>query len=381
MSKRLLILFLSIIIILCGAFFLLFFNISTEYQEITYVAFGDSIAEAYAINMKSKTESEVLITGADASCELVEGSYVDLIRDELNKKYKTTAYNYAYSGDTCQDMLDFFAEFYDSENDMAKDSDNANTTYPNLTNGELYNSVKDANIITVCIGANNVLQDAPTLVSRFLEVTTPTITREEIEGILKKKILGDAESGIKGLQAELLELLNLFYKLNPNAKIYFTSVYNPYKVIDADTSLLSIIQAYYPKVTQENLNIISEIAELIIHGGKDSSNNDYLGINDIIESSIKSFNNENSINNFKFVDSKTLFDSQYSDSNRANYNNYVNIRVEQLSLLAMAGTSNIYEVFSAYFDPHPTYAGHKLIANAHISAGLEVYIPIKNQEM
>ena len=379
MFKKLLIVTLSITAFLCCAFFPKSFNVYAEKQSITYVAFGDSIAEGCAINMKTKTDSETLITGADTSYDLVEGCYVDLIRDELDKTYNTTAYNYAYSGDTCQDLLDFLAEFYDNANNTANNSTSANATYPSLTNGELYNNIKNANIITVCIGANNILCEAPSLVSHFLGVQLPSIERQEIEEVLKRKILGytdesDSKNNIKGLQAEFSELLDIFYKLNPNANIYFTSIYNPYKVVDADPSLLSTIQMLYPKFTQENLNIVSEIAEVAIGGGKDSSNNDFVGINNVIYDSINSFNSTHS-SNFKYVDSKASYDAQYSDSNRANYNRYVNIRVDELSLAAMNGASNIFEIYSAYFDPHPTYEGHELIANTHINAGLEVYTP------
>ncbi len=371
MFKKLLIITLSLSALLCCAFFPKSFTVYAEKQNITYVAFGDSIAEAYAINMKTKTDSEELILGMDESYALIDGSYSDLIREELDKTYNTTAFNFAYSGDTCQDLLDFLAEFYDNINNTANNSTDANVTYPSLTNRELYQTVKNANIITVCISANNILCEAPALVSRFLGFTSPSIDRQGIEKVLKKKILGDSASGIKGLKAEFPELLNVFYKLNPKANIYFTSVYNPYKVVDADPTFLSTVQMFYQNFTQENLNTISEITEVAISGGKDSLGNDFVGINNIIYDSINSFNSTHS-SNFKYVDSKLSYDAQYSDSDRANYNRYVNIRADELTLSAMSG--DIFDVYSTYFDPHPSYAGHELIASTHINAGLEVKI-------
>lgn len=372
MFKKLLIVTLSITAFLCCAFFPKSFNVCAETQSITYVAFGDSIAEGYAINMK-KPNSGALITGADTSYDLVEGSYVDLIRDELNKTYNTTAYNFAYSGDTCQDLLNFIAEFYDDENNKAKDSGVANPTYPSLTNGELYNNIKGANIITVCIGANNILQESKTLTAQYI---SGAIGITDIEETLKNKIVGytDTETGqhVNGFYDEFGNLLTILYKLNKRATIYFTSVYNPFKAIIVDSSLSST------PLKQEMLDDISQVAEIAIAGGTDSSGNNYVGINNVIYDAINSFNSNYS-SNFKFVDSKSSFDDKYSSSNKKNYNDYVNVHFEDITINSIiSGEVNINDLSSVmdkYCDPHPTYEGHKLIANVHINAGLEVYLP------
>lgn len=359
-------------------------NINADSKPITYVAFGDSIAEGYAINLKTKTETETLITGADESYDLVEGCYVDLINKELKKSYSTTAYNYAYSGDTCQDMLDFISEFYDAENNSVKDETSPNATYPSLTNKQVYESVKNANIITVCIGSNNILGVAPTLITQFLGLSTPTITRAEMEATLKDYILGNETKNIKGLQTEFTELLNVFNTLNPNANIYFTNAYNPYKVLVADSTLLSTISSYgvmlqpsLANFTQANLDIISEVADMAIGGGKDSSNNDFTGINNVIENTITEYNRTHTENRLKYIDTKSKFDS----ISIANYNNYVNTQIDKVSLtdpnIDISNLSNaVNYITEKYLDPHPTYEGHKLILNAHKDVGLEAYIPV-----
>lgn len=363
-------------------------NVKADSKSITYVAFGDSIAEGYAINLKSKDSSEILITGADESYDLVDGSYVDLINTELKKTYSTTAYNYAYSGDTCQDMLDFISEFYDVDSNSVKDESSANATYPTLTNKQVYESVKNANIITVCIGSNNILGIAPTLITQFLGLSTPTITRADMEESLKDNILGNSDKDIKGLKAEFDELLNVFNSLNPNAYIYFTNAYNPYKVLKADSSLLSMISSYgamlqpsLANFTQENLDIISEVADMAIGGGKDSSGNDFTGINNVIEDAIKNFNSEHSGNRLKYIDSKEEFDSKYDTSNIAKYNDYVNTQIDKVSvsdsnIKINDLSSSINYITQNFLDPHPTYEGHKLILKAHNEVGLEAYIPV-----
>ncbi len=361
-------------------------NISAYAQQgnITYVAFGDSIAEGYAINMKTKTDSEELIGGYRKTYVSVDNCYVDLINKELSKTYNTSTYNYAYSGDTCQDLINYIGEFYDYDNNAVKNGEKVSESYPALTNAQIYNSVKNANIITICIGANNVLGGAFKLMSGFLGLTTPAVTRAEMEAQLKIQILGSEEQNIKGLKAEFAELLNILDRLNPNAYIYFTNVYNPYKVLIGDSSLLDMLKIFKPNFTQANLNIISKVADIAIGGGVDSAGEKFTGINNVIKEAIDTYNNNHADEKFKYVQTKEAFDLKYSASNKLEYNKYVNTRLEELTFNKVSEDTNIdlndlnksaeYIGFN-YFDPHPTYEGHKLILQAHKSVGLKAYAP------
>ena len=381
--------FIAIILsfaILAGSFVYPYDNkVYAEKQNITYVAFGDSIAEGYAINLKTKTDSESLITGADDSYDIVDGCYVDLVNKKLNENYNVQAYNYAYSGDTCQDLLNYLCGdngFYDYTNNSVKNGEANNNRYTSLTNLQVYESVKNANIITICIGANNILKEAKTLIPQFLGLSSPSVTRAEMEQKLEKKILGDEESNIKGFKAEFNELLNVLNNLNPNAKIYFTNIYNPYKSLILDSSITSnsLISMAAPQLTQANLNIISDVTELAIAGGTDSSGENFTGLNNVIFDGISNFDKPN---NFKFVNSKTLFDDKYDSTNRTGYNQYVNTQLENLTMDKVNFSeimSNPGKVIGDYIDPHPTKQGHNLIYTAHENCGLEVYLPTQEPE-
>lgn len=351
-----------------------------EKQEITYVAFGDSIAEGYAINLKTRAESEALITGADESYAFTTGSYTDLIRQELAEDYDVTSYNFAYSGDTCQDLIDYINEFYDQQNNSAKNT-NSNATYPSLTNNQIYESVSNANIITICIGANNILSKASSLISGFLgfnESKTQTVTKVQMEETCKDYILGNESKNIKGFKSEFEQLLTILNKLNPNAKIYFTNVYNPYKVLDLNSSVLALAQYSFPLLTQANLNTISQVTETVIGGGKDSQNQDYMGLNNIIENGIREFNQTNSKNNFTFVNSKQQFDNKFNNTStetRKSYNDYLNPCLDQISLSSLGAiSSNPNSIYTQYLDPHPTIQGHQLLFDAHQAIGLNAYL-------
>ena len=381
MFKKILLAITLSVALIFGCFYPFKNNVFAEEtkQQITYVAFGDSISEGGAINLRTKTESEELITGGDSSYGFVQDSYPDLIKKDLEKIYDVVAYNFSYSGDTCQDLIDFIkgdgengkrAGFFDETNLSALNSSNSNEIYTSLTNENIYEAVKSANIITVCIGANNILKNAQTLIMQFLGLDqNKTVTRSEIEDQLRKEIEGDTASNIKGFITEFQELLATLNKLNPNAKIYFTNVYNPYKVLIADTSLLenAMLKAYTQnKLTQDNLDIISEITEMAIAGGTDSLGKSFTGINNVIENEINKFTGSK---NFVYIDSKNQFDAKYDASNKKLYNDYVNVQLEKL------GLNNVMSFdFDSYLDPHPTYDGHKLIFNAHKNKGLEVYI-------
>ncbi|MDY2696217.1 MAG: InlB B-repeat-containing protein [Eubacteriales bacterium] len=352
-------------------------KVNANTQNITYVAFGDSIAEAYAINMKTKSADEPLITGFDSSYDLVENSYVDLINKELSKTYNTTAYNYAYSGDQCSDLIAYIREFYDDVNETVKDGATANATYPTLTNKQIYNTVKNANIITICIGANNILKEAFDLIGGYLGLNkNPPYELKELEDVLKANILGDSSKNIVGFKAEFDELLTILNKINPNAYIYFTNIYNPYKVLKADSELLSAAKMMgYNYFTQERLDAVAHLADVAIGGGEDSAGNDFTSLNDVISQGVTKANEQN--DRFVYVNTKQAYDAKYDATNLPNYNNFVNTRLDEMTPNAILnGGYSIFDVEkigATYLDPHPTYEGHKLIFNAHNSAVLRVY--------
>ncbi len=336
-------------------------------QSITYVAFGDSISKGYYINFKKSINGEQntghlnVIEGETNSYAPIEGSYVDKIRDELEKTYTVDAYNYSITGDDCQDLLNFIkgGEGRTGFCNLEKAED-SNEIFTTLKNGDVLNSLKNAKVISVCIGANNILSQSISLMQGFL--STGETTRASMENVLKKQIIGDKSDDIKGFKAEFEELLTTLTNINSTAKIYFSNVYNPYKALTAQAWTLLAIQTQYPNFTQDNLNVVSEVAELAIAGGKDSSGNDFVGINNVIENAITESKN----GKLCYVNTKSLFDEKYDETNKEQYLENVNVCLNELSVRLDLSEDDVY----ACFDPHPTYAGHGLIFNAHNNLGL-----------
>jgi len=174
--------------------------------EIHYVSFGDSIAAGHTINAEWELNyGEGSQYGKNGRTEtvIVPGSYTDLIRRELVSIYganRVSAISFARSGDTVADLME------------------------KLSHAVVIRAIEQADIVTVCIGANDVLH--PALM--------------ELENYIQTGSLADAEAWIASNMATLnddsaatsfVSLLNRMADINPKAKYVFTTIYNPYKYL------------------------------------------------------------------------------------------------------------------------------------------------------
>ena len=174
--------------------------------SINYVSFGDSIAAGHAINDSWErdygTDSQYGNNG-NTSTAIVPMCYTDLIHKELSDKYGSNniiTTSFAKSGDRVDDLL-------------AKLSDN------NITN-----AVKKASFITICIGANDVLEPALEEVPDYINTGDLSALEVIIDGNLATLDDDDSPTSYNALLSKLTEL-------NPTAKIAFTTIYNPYKYL------------------------------------------------------------------------------------------------------------------------------------------------------
>ncbi len=142
------------------------------------VFFGDSIAAGYGL--------------ADEENE----RYSSLIAE----KYGCAVYNYAVSGDDGADLLELLAE----------------------GNCE---KLKDATVIVLSIGANNVLKAADTLIPYYEELKNGTAP----ETLDITETMNVVAAGIDRFKTELPEIISALRAENPDAQIIFQTVYNPYR--------------------------------------------------------------------------------------------------------------------------------------------------------
>lgn len=251
--------FYSIILLICTLISTSCLKVSaSDNKFVNYIVLGDSIAYGYQPN----------------DIKLEDGCYSELLKKYFEKNSIKTKYkNYAINGQNTNDLL--------------KQIDNIN--------------LKEADIITISIGSNDLLKPFTTILYKELNVTNPkdfitalkklisSVKTFNISSLTKiyyitqaftdnQKIFDDA---IVNFENTFSKLSKKIRKENPNAKIIVNSIYNPYYFVGTlgiksfhkfASDVLHKINPILEKVAKENnMDVVN--AEFI---GEDIS---YLNIN------------------------------------------------------------------------------------------------------
>lgn len=170
--------------------------------KLVYCAFGDSIAAGYGLNDPKRKCYGALFAAMNKGCEFR---------------------NYAVSGHTTGDMLGVLGRV----------------------------DISDADLVTVSIGANNILRPAYSgLVSLAAEIDSGILTeyaktlvgkgdKERVDAFFEKlkrtfdetELRRKLDEGLSVAKKELPQLLDKLKELAPHAEIIIQTVYNPYKDI------------------------------------------------------------------------------------------------------------------------------------------------------
>ncbi|PID22293.1 N-acetylmuramoyl-L-alanine amidase [Sporosarcina sp. P3] len=158
----------------------------TWISPLNYLALGDSLA-----------------AGVTPNNELGKG-YTDLLAEELANSEVLQASNkgFSYPGYKTEDVL------RDLEMDVTKPIVGIGHSDKTAT---LHQSVKEAQLITLTIGANDVLPKIT-----FDDKGVPQFNSEEIQAAIMKV----------GINTQ--KILTKIYQLNPNAQVYVMGYYNPF---------------------------------------------------------------------------------------------------------------------------------------------------------
>lgn len=297
---------------------------SENADVINYVSLGDSIAVGYALSEHSESNEPTLqADGSYTQGVFVNDSYAYKIKQHLETTLGAENVNsvtFARSGDTTFNLL----EKLDAENVK---------TY-----------IQNADIITICIGANNILGPALNNIMGFVQNGENSITVSEMENILQEGLNDFAGTG--GQDGEFKTLLNKLVQLNSSAKYIFTNVYNPYKALDLPADLKVSLASM---LNISNIEKIPSITETYLAGGTNSQGQTVYGLNQIIADEIANLNSQG-YTNFYLVDTKSAFDAHTP------YSELVNNKINE----DLTDITQLYPVESAA-DPHPTSVGHNLI--------------------
>ncbi|MCD7783436.1 MAG: GDSL-type esterase/lipase family protein [Firmicutes bacterium] len=237
---------------------------------IKYVALGDSICYGYGLDSPETERYSVLVA-----------SYIDAY-----EYYECGEYNYGVNGQTSSELLE------------------------TLKNGEI-TELSDADVVTVSIGANNILSPATSFFINYVAASLieDDTTRNAALASLYTDFISELDAGVAAFEADLPEIIENIYKSAPIAEIIFQTVYNPFRNFDLAID------------TGNGEVSLSELADVYI-----------TKINDII-------NGNWGVYGYEIADIYTAFESEID-----------------VVFADAAGTSLLS------FDPHPTAKGHELIA-------------------
>lgn len=318
MKKKLMIIMLAIITLVSFGFA----NNKTAFAEdnadyIYYVALGDSIASGYKL---PEYGQQYFVTDSYTY------NFKLMLEDKLgvNNVNSTT---FAYNGDTTTDLLAKLEDSY------------------------IVATLKTADIVTVTIGANDVLNSVLANVSNYIINTGMSIA--DMENLLSANLNLLKESG------NLNKILARLYNINPKATYIFTNCYNPYKHFSLPTNNFLLNAGLSAAgFSKDKINKISEIAEDYIAGGTNSQNQTIQGLNQLLQLAINSFNKDN----FILSDIKSAFEV-YNLSTTPTYDKLVNSNITKNSTIGINDLTNTQALMERT-DPHPTAVGHKIISDA-----------------
>ncbi len=306
---------------------------------LDYVSLGDSIAAGHSINddwaKKYGTGSQYGENG-NTQTVVVPKSYTALIAEDSRI---ANVKSFAHSGDRIPNLMD------------------------KLSHQNVINAIKEAGIVTISIGANDVLEPAMSNLEKYINSGDSALA--EISATVNNNLANLANDNYA---YSMTALLNRLYAINPRATYIFTTVYNPYKYlwiedgdqgffkpvldtippmeIDVDDMIENMfgIDMSYPTI--ENWNVVwhpielsYSLHELIksgflntpivrllfnrVNGLCDYSENLVVKLNQVLVNKINAYGKPN----FKIVDTKALFDL-YPDRpvpNDVHYNDLVNV--------------------------------------------------------
>lgn len=261
-----------------------------------YVSLGDSIAAGHTIDEQWATnygEGSQYGVNGNKSTQIVPNSYTDLIRNELvstHGKGRVLARSFARSGDTVADLQD------------------------KLSHDVVRNAIKRANLVTICIGANDVLQPAMSHLEEYITTGDLSAIAATVESNLA---ILDTDSN----ERSYVSLFNKLAKINPSAKYVFTTVYNPYKYLwieEGHHGFFKPILDTIPEMTIMGFRVDSLIKDSLLGtsivkqlfdrvNGLDEWSEKYVTmLNNVLKRKVSAYQSTNS--NFAVADTKALFD-------------------------------------------------------------------------
>lgn len=302
---------------------------ATVYVSNFYMlALGDSIAAGYASKAMDSgdkdLEEEKMVEAYTKYMErrkngkdpdyVNEYSYPAILRNKLSKKSNLLLQSYAMAGDNTEMLLKKLEPDY-------RDATIA------TEKGEIQEALSQADYITLCIGANDIL----------LKVFGKELILQNAEWF--RDAFNAELDGFKSRYDKIIEKLT-----DGNRHVYAMSIYSPYKYFDETYIPASQFTGYFAGMVKKVIQI-NKYAEPVI-----------AKINAYIKEKAEANDN------MTFVDVAPIFD-QMTNEEHKKYLHPIPERMNFLKLISTGGSS-----IPLWFDPHPTIIGAEKIAEKYKEA-------------
>lgn len=286
-----------------GSFGLHTLSTSANQSQYSFRAYGDSISAGFGLKDYDNYVNQGGIT---------TGSYPQVFANKYIEENGGQIQGYGASGDTSQDLA----------SDLLKYLDKTAIDYQ-----DFYNT----NYFTLCIGANNILGPAMNNIGGSAD--------EEFEKIL--------QDGVNQFEIDYKNTILLCLTQNKNSKVFVMTIYNPYKHASAESIKVNTGSTFSDAIIKSVISSIDDILDISI---------EYLEkINKIIR--------ESANDQVVVVDIYKKFET----FSKKQYLEYINADLSKIEITSTSDLDNAQQLFADYVDPHPTAAGHNVIANEHIA--------------
>lgn len=308
-------------------------------SSLTFFAFGDSIAEGTVMTQSGNDGNESLVLDDDGSY-FTSNRYNNKLSAEISASVDNVNYqNYAHSGDKLADFI---------------------------TVAEGISNLEEADIVTLCIGANDIL--GPGLDAIPSEITADVVL-DLLEGassldenVLSNTISTNLTNRITSAMAEGAQAFSASYEtelrsflasLSPDANVYIMTVYNPYKDV---TVKFNVTYTMYLTLTITVTLDLDEITEPYLNTNTDS-------VNETIRSAVESIQNDSSVSqNVELIEVYGAFEGVYQSGGISEYKELVLVKDQARDSETTPLNASDLGSLDYLLDPHPDDAGHDLIA-------------------
>lgn len=251
-------------------------NLIRKYERVKYLALGDSISAGFSGELPKDYPGE-LKDGKVVGISFP--AYLAHFINQISKDKLQSFDNFAVSGSTIVDWIDLLQVEYSKNEIEQKHYELSQTNglkqkFNDLekTRTEIINKIKESNLITITLGANDVIKILSTLA---LELDLTKIIDEFIEkgSISQQTLISDLLPNVTKilttirslLQSRLVALSNHIKKINPKANVILASYPLPMQ------RLLLMVNEVLPPKVQSIISIDKLFSKLLTEKIKESA--------------------------------------------------------------------------------------------------------------